>query len=109
MSSALNYLHSLDPPVIHRDIKPENILVESRSRRRIHTKLADFGVSNDGRLFSTQCGTRFWVAPELQRQFIEGSNAERVEYGVEVDIFSLGLVIANFHERGLPDWLLDKN
>jgi len=27
--SAVEYLHSLDPPIIHRDIKPENILLDS--------------------------------------------------------------------------------
>ena len=40
--SAVEYLHSLDPPIIHRDIKPENILLDSDGR----VKLGDFGWSN---------------------------------------------------------------
>lgn len=40
----LDYLHSLQPPVIHRDIKPSNILLANRSGNSIgDVYLVDFG------------------------------------------------------------------
>lgn len=38
---ALEYLHSLDPPVLHRDIKPSNLKLISRD----HIVLLDFGLA----------------------------------------------------------------
>ncbi len=38
---ALDYLHSLTPPVIHRDIKPQNLKITTRQK----VKLLDFGIA----------------------------------------------------------------
>ncbi len=38
---ALDYLHSMIPPVIHRDIKPQNLKLTSRKK----IKLLDFGIA----------------------------------------------------------------
>ena len=62
--AAVQFLHSLDPPIIHRDIKPENILLDSGGV----VKLADFGWSNyfeDAAQRVTYCGTPEYLAPEM--------------------------------------------
>jgi serine/threonine protein kinase len=38
---ALDYLHTLSPPIIHRDIKPQNLKLTSRQK----IKLLDFGIA----------------------------------------------------------------
>jgi serine/threonine protein kinase len=53
LMSALEYLHSRDPPIIHRDIKPENILLDKDDR----VKLAG---TDKGYL-------RFWLVELLQQ------------------------------------------
>jgi serine/threonine protein kinase len=39
IARSLDYIHSLNPPVIHRDIKPHNIFISSN----LNAKLGDFG------------------------------------------------------------------
>lgn len=43
ISRALDFLHSLEPPVLHRDIKPENIFI-SNSNSAI---IGDFGIAKE--------------------------------------------------------------
>ena len=40
-AKGMNYLHSLNPPVIHRDLKTANLLVDKFWR----VKVSDFGLS----------------------------------------------------------------
>ena len=80
--SALTYLHELEHPVVHRDIKPGNILVHSR--QPLHVKLSDFGLSKEGNILQTFCGTHNYLAPEVY---------ENGTYTSAVDIWSLGVVV----------------
>jgi len=77
----LEYVHSQG--IAHRDLKPENILVESPSFWKIY--VSDFGLSKvmESRLMQTVCGTPTFVAPEV----LMGMG-----YGVEVDLWSLGVI-----------------
>jgi serine/threonine protein kinase len=63
IASALDYLHTLEPPIVHRDLKAANILVSEA----LTTKLSDFGVAtrlNPGPMNSKK-GTVHWTAPEV--------------------------------------------
>ena len=87
---AVKYLHSND--IIHRDLKPENILLVSDSSD-VDIKITDFGLAKrtnrDG--LKTFCGTPQYFAPEvLQRK---DSVAGQGRYGVEADMWSLGVIL----------------
>lgn len=79
VTSALAYLHS--NRIVHRDVKPENILLNSD----LTVKLTDFGLAchvPTNKYLSRICGTMSYVSPEV----IMG------KYGVECDMWSLGVV-----------------
>ena len=101
-SSAVQYLHSLNPKVVHRDLKPGNLLVKSEGHHHV-IKVADFGVSrllddNEGVMMMTVTGTEIFMAPEIFAQ---------TKYDEKVDIFSLGLIfIAMYNYTSLDERLL---
>ncbi|GAB5360067.1 hypothetical protein AAMO2058_000595600, partial [Amorphochlora amoebiformis] len=62
MCGGIKALH--DRNILHRDIKPQNILLTKEGR----VKIGDFGCSKilkANRLAMTQCGTPYYMSPEL--------------------------------------------
>lgn len=80
---ALRYCHNLG--IAHRDLKPENLLFES-TEPTATLKISDFGFARftNNSLMSTMCGTPCYVAPEI---------INKEEYGIEVDCWSIGVII----------------
>lgn len=61
----LDYLHSLDPPLVHRDVKPANLMLRNRDGRIM---LLDFGAVKElGTPFMTRIGAAGYTAPEQDK------------------------------------------
>ncbi|KQK13262.1 uncharacterized protein LOC100831591 [Brachypodium distachyon] len=105
--------------VIHRDIKSENVLVDldSKGHGAPVVKLSDFDRSIPLHSLSHTCciahlgtyppnvcvGTPCWMAPEVVQAM-----HEKIQYGLEVDIWSFGCFILemltlHIPYQGLPD------
>jgi len=74
---AVNYMHQSG--YTHRDIKPENICFHKTT-----PKLVDFGLSCGLEVQSRQCGSAFYIAPEvLNQRYGDGT----------CDVWSIGVVL----------------
>lgn len=86
MTSAMNYLHSLD--IVHRDIKPENILVNKDCSLVV---LADFGMASNVKSKPTNiCGTLAYLSPEVLNAARLLDFTNNIDWK-KSDVFSLGV------------------
>ncbi len=90
LASALDYLHSLNPPIIYRDMKPSNIMLQPDGR----VKLIDFGTAKEYKIENiadtTALGTRGYAAPE---QFGDEQGHGIYKTDARTDIYCLGATI----------------
>jgi len=91
IAKGLNFLHSLNPPVLHRDLKTANVLCNDH----LEGKLADFGLAKlrDQNFSTNTIATVRYMAPE----FI----AKQV-FGIKSDIFSFGMILWEIFSRKEP-------
>jgi len=102
--NAVKFLH--DRKVCHRDLKPENLLLKNFKSDTL-LKIADFGFARKATgIMNTQCGTPGYVAPEVRNSFSYLSRKihfdtnfsllkilEKYDYGLGVDIWSVGVIL----------------
>ena len=104
---AVAYIHGKG--ILHRDLKLENVLLDQRCR----VKLGDFGFTREyerGSLLETFCGTTGYASPEMLQgkkyigpgEFLVTLNIECHLTKVEVDIWSLGVILYTLLTGGLP-------
>lgn len=88
--------------IVHRDIKPRNVMVYRMDKLFPDIHWVDFGLSKPTWVQDpgTTCGTLLYVAPEI----CDGKNATQA-----VDVYALGLVIAELWGLRNTDILSDKN
>lgn len=87
LASALDYLHSMNPPIIYRDMKPSNVMLQPDGR----VKLIDFGTAKEYKVENiadtTALGTRGYAAPE---QFGDAQGHGLYKTDARTDIYCLG-------------------
>lgn len=84
LAQVLDYLHSLDPPVIYRDLKPANVIISPTG----NVRLIDFGIAREYKAGKARdtciLGTPGYAAPE--------QNGWQ-QTDARSDIFSLGMTM----------------
>ncbi|OMJ84372.1 hypothetical protein SteCoe_14524 [Stentor coeruleus] len=82
---ALKALHNLN--IVHCDLKPENIMIQGQGKKDI--KIVDFGSSCiAGNSVYKFVQSRYYRSPEV---------ALRIEYGMPIDVWSAGCIIAELY------------
>lgn len=87
--TALQYLHSMKPPIIHRDLKCDNVFCASATGDAV---LGDFGLSIAKESATSLIGTPGFLAPEL---FADS-------YNELVDIWAFGMCVLEMATNSYP-------
>lgn len=111
LAQVLNYLHTLDTPIVHCDLKPSNIMVTHDSR----LVLIDFGIAKQQGTDDRAAGLTYrYAAPEqFQGALAQSETAEerfgklptqQVSWGIDprTDIYSMGVILYELVMRHVP-------
>lgn len=112
LAQVLNYLHSLDVPIIHCDLKPSNIMVTYDN----HLALIDFGISKRQGVSERAIGlTLRYAAPEQFQGAAVRCNAAAKRFGVlppehrlwkidaRTDLYSMGVILYELATGNAPN------
>jgi serine/threonine protein kinase len=86
VARALNYMHTLEPPIIHRDIKPLNVFIDAN----FNAKIGDFGLAKEvskeelSSINTDTVSTLEYMSPETLDNGL---------YRLESDIYSFGVLL----------------
>jgi transitional endoplasmic reticulum ATPase len=97
--NGLNYLHSLDSPIIHNEITNLNVMLDLSSKSTI-PKIIDFGYAR----FLSQSNKDF--LKEGLNPFYQANEAYNKVFSVKSDVFSVGALYYHLLE-GLPPWFVE--
>ena len=97
--NGLNYLHSLDKPIIHNDITNLNVMLDLSGKVGI-PKIIDFGYAR----FLSQSNKDF--LKDGLNPFYQANEAFNKVFSVQSDIFSVGALYYHLLE-GLPPWFVE--
>ena len=97
--NGLNYLHSLDSPIIHNDITNLNVMLDLSGRVAI-PKIIDFGYAR----FLNQSNKDF--LKDGLNPFYQANEAFNKVFSVQSDVFSVGALYFHLLE-GLPPWFVE--
>jgi len=97
--NGLNYLHSLQNPIIHNDITNLNVMLDLSGNAAI-PRIIDFGYAR----FLSQSNKDF--LKEGLNPFYQANEAFNKVFSVQSDVFSVGALYYHLLE-GLPPWFVE--
>ncbi len=97
--NGLNYLHSLDNPIIHNEITNQNVMLDLSKKIEV-SRLIDFGYAR----FLSQSNRDFMK--EGLNPFYQANESFNKIFSIQSDIFQVGVLYYHLLE-GLPPWFID--
>lgn len=85
----LNYLHTLNPPIIHRDLTANNVLLTNS----MTAKIADLGMAKILDIPPAQMSHRMTVCPGTISYMPPESLTSHPQYDTKLDCFSFGVLV----------------